>query len=252
MGAFKSELLTEKEKNEIFSLNFSKHKLVKNFTLTLEELSHIKQMMRSHIKLGYALQLLFIKNLGRSMPSSSSAIPLSIIDYISEQLEIKNKNIERYFSSDITKRRNYQEICSKLGFLKFTANSKIINLTTEVASKNSSNKEMVLEFLLKLKEFKIIAPGFSTIEDLLITAIRKSNADIYDAILTQIPDKTKLDSLLIADDKGISPFSHIKNIEINSTTKGLKTLLKHIKYINSFNCPCNLDFLSPEKLRFFF
>jgi len=251
MGTFKSELLTEKEKNEIFSLNFSKYKLIKNFTLTFEEKNHIKQMMRSHIKLGYALQLLFIKNLGRSMPSSSPAIPLTIIDYISEQLEIKNNNIERYFSSDITKRRNYQEICSKLGFLKFTANSKIINLTTEVASKNSSNKEMVLEFLLKLKEFKIIAPGFSTIEDLLLTAIRKSNADIYDAILTQIPDKAKLEALLIADDKGISTFSHIKNIEINSTTKGLKTLLKHIKYINGFNCHCSLDFLSPEKLRFF-
>ena len=49
---------------------------------------------------------------------------------------------------------------------------------------------------------------------------------IYNAILIQIPDKIKLDALLLADDKGISPFSHIKNIEINSTTKGLKTLLK--------------------------
>ena len=106
MGTFKRELLTEKEKNEIFSLNFSKHKLIKNFTLTFEEKNHIKQMMRSHIKLGYALQLLFIKNLGRSMPSSSSVIPLTIIDYISEQLEIKNKNVERYFTSEITKRRN--------------------------------------------------------------------------------------------------------------------------------------------------
>ena len=251
MGTFKRELLTEKEKNEIFSLNFSKHKLIKNFTLTFEEKNHIKQMMRSHIKLGYALQLLFIKNLGRSMPSSSSVIPLTTIDYISEQLEIKNKNVERYFTSEITKRRNYQEICSKLGFLKFTANSKIVKLTTEIASKNSSNKEMVLEFMLRLKEFKIISPGISTIEELLIAAIRKSNADIYNAILIQIPDKIKLDALLLADDKGISPFSHIKNIEINSTTKGLKTLLKHIKFINDFNCPCNLDFLSPEKLRFF-
>ena len=184
-------------------------------------------------------------------PIDYKEIPIEILEFIGEQLNITNVNIEKYFTTEITRKRNFQHLVESLGYSKFIITDEITNIAKILSMNISSKKQLVLEFLDRLKELKIIAPALATVEEFLYQIMQDTNSNIYKDIVFQIPDKIKLDTLLIPDDKGISPFSHIKNIEINSTAKGLKTLLKHIKFINDFNCPCNLDFLSPEKLRFF-
>lgn len=251
MKTIRSILLSDKDKREILSLEFSKANIVKNFTLTKEDILSTKTMIKPYIKVGHSLQLLFIRNLGRQIPIDYKEIPMEILEFIGEQLNITNVNIEKYFITEITRKRNFQHLVESLGYNKFMVTDEITDIATVLSTSISNKKQLVLEFLNKLKELRIIAPALATIEEFLYQITQDTNLSIYQKIVLQIPDKAKMDTILVPDDKGISPFSHIKNIEINSTTKGLKTLLKHIKYINDFNCPCNLDFLSPEKLRFF-
>ena len=251
METIRSILLNDKDKKEILSIDLSKSHMSKNFTLTKEEILSTKSMIKPYIKVGYSLQLLFIKNLGRPIPIDYKEIPIEILEFIGEQLNITNVNIEKYFTTEITRKRNSQHLVEILGYSKFIITDEITNIAKILSMNISSKKQLVLEFLDRLKELKIIAPALATVEEFLYQIMQDTNSNIYKNIVFQIPDKAKLDTLLTPDDKGISPFSHIKNIEINSTAKGLKTLLKHIKFINDFNCPCNLDFLSPEKLRFF-
>ncbi len=251
METIRSILLNDKDKKEILSIDLSKSHMSKNFTLTKEEILSTKSMIKPYIKVGYSLQLLFIKNLGRPIPIDYKEIPIEILEFIGEQLNITNVNIEKYFTTEITRKRNFQHLVESLGYSKFIITDEITNIASILSMNISSKKQLVLEFLDKLKELRIIAPALATVEEFLYQIMQDTNSNIYKNIVFQIPDKAKLDTLLTPDDKGISPFSHIKNIEINSTAKGLKTLLKHIKFINDFNCPCNLDFLSPEKIRFF-
>ena len=247
-----SELLSSKEKNEIFSLEFSKEKRLELFTLTSEEISDTKSMRKEYIKLGFSLQLLFLKNLGRTIPLTAKYIPIEILEYIGEQLDVKDICLEKYFNADITRRRNFQDICKNLEFSKFKMSSEFFKIATELSSKISSNKYLVSEFLLKLKDLKIISPGLSTIEEILIKAIKKSNEDIYKIILIQLKDKSKLDLLLNVDDTGVSEFSKLKNNEINNSSSGAKQLLDNIKYINNLDCNCDLSFMSEEKYRYFY
>ncbi len=67
MKSINSLLLTEKEKIEILTIRTTKNELSNNFLLSFSKFNDIKQVNKTYMQLGYAIQLLFLKNLGRKI-----------------------------------------------------------------------------------------------------------------------------------------------------------------------------------------
>ena len=243
-------ILTDKEREDIFSIKVSKRDLIKNFTFSKEEILHVNSITKGYLKLGYSLQFLYIKNLGFSLPSLYNQVPIEIINYISEQLDVP-KNIQEYWKTEITKRRHLKEITTILGFSKFKIDSNIIHVAEQLAFNSVSNHELTKNFLDKLRELKILRPSFSTIEELLFQTKKDMTEKIYTMIFSQIEEPQKLDILLENEYNGESLFSNLKHTTVNISPKGVKELLSKVKMINSFNCVCDLSFLSDKKLSFF-
>lgn len=61
---------------------------------------------------------------------------------------------------------------------------------------------------------KIVAPGISTVEDILSKAWTKAEKSIYEKVLIQIKDKKKLEILLENGSELESFFSQLKNTSV--------------------------------------
>ncbi|WP_432205585.1 Tn3 family transposase (plasmid) [Cetobacterium somerae] len=139
----------------------------------------------------------------------------------------------------------------RLNFQKFQINQEVLEIAGQLTTKLSSNKDMVFQFLHQLKEMKIVAPGLSTIEDILCTALKGSEDKIYIKVLEQLQNRENLQVILETDEKGESLYTQLKNTSVNISSNGAKELLSKIKAIDELQCSCDLSFLSEEKVLYF-
>lgn len=248
MQTIKFRFLTDKEKGELFILKTTKKDIVNNFTLTLEEIRYIEKFKKPYLKLGYALQYLFLKNLGYQLHKD---IPLEILKYVGEQLRVQDFKIDIYLNNEAARLRHFSEIADFLSFSRFKMNSDFEKLTENIARKFSNNLEITSLFLSELKKMRIVAPGISTIEDILSKASIKAERNIYEEVLLQLKDKKKLDILLENSCDPESVFSQLKNTSVNISSSGAKELLSKIKFIDKIDCNCDLGFLSDSKISYF-
>lgn len=132
------------------------------------------------MQIGYTVQILFLKNLGRRIPLNVEEIP-------------------------------FKQIISDLKFSRFQLTEKIINIADYQTINLVANKDIVFYFLQKLKELKVVAPGLSTIEDVLEASLKKSEDKIYIKVLEQLQNLENLQVILEADEKGESLYTQLKN-----------------------------------------
>ncbi|MGL4999234.1 MAG: Tn3 family transposase, partial [Cetobacterium sp.] len=240
--------LTDKEKKELFTIKITKSDIVDNFTLTSEEIIYIEKFKKPYLKLGYALQYLFLKNFGYHLHKE---IPLEVLKYLGAQLEVQDFRIDFYLNNEATRLRHFSEILNFLDFSRFKTNSTIEKLAENIARKSSNNLELTSEFLFELKKMKIVSPGISTIEDILSKAWIKADKKIYEEILRQFKDKKNLNTLLENNSNSESVFSQLKSTSVNVSSTGAKELLSKIKFIDEIDCNCDLSFLSEAKISYF-
>ena len=90
-----------------------------DFSLTSEELQIVKKFKNPSVSLGYALQLLFLKNRGISIISLYTYIPDNIILYVADQIDCNSKYLSRYWMVKNTKFRHFKEICLIFNYTKY-------------------------------------------------------------------------------------------------------------------------------------
>lgn len=168
-----------------------------------------------------------------------------------EQIKVQDFNLSDYLSNDVTRKRYFGEITDILGFSRFKMDNQIEKIAVNIALKSSSGSELAFSFLNELKKMKIVAPGISTVEDILSKAWTKAEKSIYEKVLIQIKDKKKLELLLENGSELESFFSQLKSTSVNISSSGAKELLSKIKFIDEIDCSCDLVFLSESKISYF-
>ena len=249
---YRYTVLTKREKEEIIKSLFSERNLIKDFSLTEMEIEEIKKISRSYLGLGYAIQLLFLKNRGISIISSHELISEQILKYVASQIDCSIGNFHKYWEIKNTKFRHFQEICNIFGYKKFEMTSKIERFIYNTALSTKENIEFIQKFLQELKREKLVLPSLSKIEEIVAKGIRDTNNLIYSTICEQIENKERFDVLLSLFENGSSNYSRIKNITVNNTPTGVREILKLIKEIDNYGEMIDISFLTESKIRYFY
>lgn len=174
MRILNNSLLTKKEKIKLLTIKTTKKEISLNFNLTSEEIIEIKKINKPSMQIGYAFQLLFLKNFGQKILLNIKRIPFEIIDYIAEQLEIKYFNFGLYLETETTRKRHFRQIKHSLGFSKFQVTEEILKILDNLTFRLSSNEDIILQFLANLKRLKIVSPSLSTIENIVYSSLKRS------------------------------------------------------------------------------
>lgn len=117
------KILTNRQKKELFGLPTKQELLVRYYTLSDEDLKLIAQRRRPHNKFGFALQLCAFRYPGRLL-ELGEVIPTEIINFITQQINLKPTDIENYTVREETRRKHLIEIRESYGFRMFSGDMK--------------------------------------------------------------------------------------------------------------------------------
>ncbi len=137
------------------------------YTFSNEDLKIIKEHRRPHNRLGFGVQLCYLRFPGRVW-NLEEIVPVAVLDYIATQLKLDPTILDTYSQRDSTRREHLVEIQSKFGFQSFTMSSYKQLSKWLLHQAIPSDKGMVLIGALidEMRLRQIIIPALSTVERL--------------------------------------------------------------------------------------
>jgi len=164
---YRNTVLSKREREEITTFLVDEKNISMNFILTRDEVLRINKLEKHYLRIGYALQYLYLKAKGISIIEMGEQIPQNIVDFIGLQLNCNTTFFSEYWKIKNTKSRHFQKICKTLKYLKFKYNSDLEKEIYKIAFSCGNNMEMVKKFLQLMKDRKVVAPSLQMIEHFL-------------------------------------------------------------------------------------
>ena len=92
--------------------------ITRYWTLSEQDQLRIERRRRDSNRFGFAIQLCLLRYPGWP-PKPRQRVPLSLLRYVGEQLQIQTDNIEAYFRRQPTRSEHLQEIIDLYGFRSY-------------------------------------------------------------------------------------------------------------------------------------
>ncbi|NYT00241.1 MAG: Tn3 family transposase [Methanocellales archaeon] len=207
------------------------------FTLSSNDMEQVQKRRENQNRLGFALQLGTLRYLG-FCPDDFTAIPSPIVEYVANQLNI-NASIDflkTYGNRAHTRTDHFQEVQNYLGYRK--ANSEdITTLSTWLLERALEHDKPTLLFQLvcdKLQIDKIVRPGITSLERMVITARQQAQEETYrrlNFLLTE-ERKTFLDKVLLPNKTtGRTPLFWLRHAATSNTPKSILGAIEKITFL---------------------
>jgi hypothetical protein len=248
---YRNKILLRREREEILLSICNEKELSTNFTLNSEEIKEIQELPKPYHRIGYALQLLYLRVKGLDIRHLPEKIPGVVVNFIEDQLGCTAKNLGEHWRIKNTKSRYFYQIIEEYSYSEFKYTDNIREEFYKIAFSYGDNVAIVKEAFKVLKDKKIVPPSLQIMEHLLWLEIKESDDKIFQEIRSNVEDPFRLYSLLDIEASGTSIYSRIKNISVNANSGGAKALLKMIKELDIYRSPLDLSFLSEAKVRYF-
>ena len=244
MASKNSNLLTEEQRSKLVQLpdDVSDRLLARYHTLSEHDLGVIHGRRRDHNKLGFALQLCFLRFPGRVIPDTST-VPQRVLSHIASQLDLPVSAIESYGKRDNTFYEHLDEIRSLYGFHNYGWRETLLmtRRLLPIAMQNHRPLPLVMKALDLMREDKIIAPGITEIERLVALVLAIADSRIETRLTAHLSDiqKAQLNSLLQPEAtlNGKTPFSWLAQPPQKPSAKSLVKLLERVKLLQGINMP---------------
>src|SRR5258707_983346 len=116
------ELLSPVQRTQFLCVpaDMSEQMLVRYYTLSEDDRSLIKQRRRNHNRLGFAVQLAYLRFPGRTWAANEEVSPL-LVSYVASQLKVNPMSIVQYGQDrEATRYEHLAELEKACGFRPFT------------------------------------------------------------------------------------------------------------------------------------
>ena len=164
--------LTDRQKDALLRLPTSQADLLKHYTLSDEDLGHIRQRRRAHNRFGFALQLCVLRYPGRVL-APGELIPAEVVEFIGAQLGLGADDLVDYASREETRHEHLAELRALYGFRTFSGRGarELKDWLFREAELAVSNEDIARSFVTECRRTRTVLPATSTIERLCATAL---------------------------------------------------------------------------------
>jgi TnpA family transposase len=201
------------------------------FTLSERDMEQVPFKSADCNRLGFALQLCALRYLG-FCPDDLTTAPLSAVSYVAEQIDADAGALTAYAQREQTRTDHLQKIMDYLSYRKTTPEDLELLSGWLMERALEHSKPILLFYMVceRLYAEKIIRPGVTTIERMVVTAKQQAHEVTYQRLSSLFTDGQRafLDNLLISDvATGRTPLFWLRR-EATSNTPGfiLKTIEK--------------------------
>jgi len=196
------ELLSPAQRTQFLSLpaEMSEQMLARYYTLSSEDLVRIRRHRRSHNKLGFAVQLAYLRFPGRTWTASEEASAL-VVSYIANQLKVNPMGIVQYAAErEATRFEHLVELQKAYSFRQFTPRDyrEISIWLMPLALSTDAGPALVGALIEEMRKRKIIIPGITTMERLGWEVRRRAQRQVFRLLMEGLTNlqRTQLQALL--------------------------------------------------------
>lgn len=193
-------ILTESDRVRLFSIPDTVEDLIYYYTLTESDLSMIGQRRGDANRLGFSVQLCYLRFPGFALPPEAVP-PEKMLAFISHQLNIDPELWPQYAKRIETRREHLLELQSWLSFRPFSLTDfqNLVCQLSELAEQTDRGVVLVEAFIEILRQQKIIIPPFEVIDRVCSEALTRGTRRVYEILIHSLSEKNKndIDSLLM-------------------------------------------------------
>lgn len=236
--------LTHRQKNALLRLPTTHTDLFKHYTLSNEDLGHIRQRRRAHNRFGFALQLCVLRYPGRVL-APGELIPMEVVEFIGAQLGLHADDLVDYASREETRHEHLAELRALYGFRTFSGRGarELKEWLLQEAEMAISNEDIARRLVTKCQHTRTVLPAISTIERLCATALVYAERRVETRIAAQLCVPTREQLLALLEDKvddRVTRFVWLRQFEPGSNSSAANRLLDRLEYLQRIDLPENV------------
>lgn len=183
-----------------FSGGFTRAELERYFFLDDVDQAWVASKRREHNKLGFALQLVTVRYVGRFLDDPLN-VPVELVDYLAEQLEVADAScVKSYGDRAKTPLEHVWEIRQKDQWREFADVEDELGEWLEGRSWTTGDGPTMLfqAAVAWLRQRRVLLPGVSTLVRLVAARREAASQQLWEALSTLIDDEQQamLDGLL--------------------------------------------------------
>jgi len=223
-----------KHKQIVLPQEFSDEEMARDWTLSENDKSEAGKY-RKNSRLFIALQLCSVRLYGRFLSNVGDVSP-RIVSYLTNQLELPPSLSIFIPERESTLYEQRKNILSYLGFSKYDDNTEQVlrSWLTQQAQQGSLPKELYSRSEQFLLSKKVILPGTTIIERLIVNACSEAHEHLFEKLSNQLSDNLKqsIDRLLLVDQsEQRSLFYLLKEYPPSATIRSLKEYLSRYRLL---------------------
>jgi TnpA family transposase/DNA invertase Pin-like site-specific DNA recombinase len=200
-------VLTPAERASLLALPTTDSELIQHYTFSEPDLATIRQRRGNHIRLGFAVQLCYLRYPGCALPPDAEP-PTPVLSYVGRQLHIEPEVWPQYAQRPETRREHLAELQARMHLAPFSAAAYclLVHQLAELAQHTDRGIVLAEALVEMLRQRRILLPALDVIERVCSEAQTRGTRTVYAALTAPLAEHHRrvLDDLLAlhADVKG--------------------------------------------------
>lgn len=238
-------VLSSSERTSLFDLPDNQNDLIQQYTLSESDLSIIRQHRGAANRLGFAVQLCYMRYPGIILSVSEKPFP-PLLNLIADQLKVSVDVWEEYGKRDQTRREHIAELQTIFGLQTFSMEyyQVFVNSLTDLAWQTDKGIVLASALVQSFRSQRILLPTINVIERICAEAITDASRRIY-CSLTECLTKEHLQRLntllaLKANSK-ITVLAWLRESPGAAKARHILEHIERLKVMRSLDLPERLD-----------
>jgi TnpA family transposase len=226
--------LTLAERESLFAVPTDEAELIRRYAFSEQELSVIQQHRGDHNRLGFAVQLCYMRYPGYILPPTDDPAP-TLLKFAANQTGINAGEWDNYARREQTRREYLVELQTSFGFQPFTVSHyrHAVRGLDEVASQTDKGIVLAQTLVEDLRRKKVLFPSVKVIERACAEAVTRATRRIYRILTESLTSehRAQLDSLL--EQFNGSKMTTVMWLRQSPGVPNAKHLLEHIQRLEA-------------------
>lgn len=237
-------ILSTLERESLLEFPKTSEELIRHYTFNDSELVIINQHRKSENRLGFAIQLCYMRYPGIRL-GPDDVPPELLLSIVASQLKISPSSWKKYGNRNTTRRDHLLELQKLFGFQSFTAENyqQEVRKLLDLAMQTDKSIILAESVIKELRQQSILLPDINTIERICAEAITRANQHIYKTLTESLSDINyqKLDDLLkFKDGSKVTQLTWLKQSPTRPNSRHMLEHIERLKVLQTIALPANI------------
>ncbi len=238
-------ILSAAERQSLLALPDSRDELIRRYTLSESDPSIIRQRRGAANKLGFAVQLCYLRFPGMVLGVAELPFP-PLLHLVAEQLKIPVECWAEYGDRAQTRREHLVELQTLFDFDPFTTGHHRLAVQELIETAMQTDKGIVLATRLveMLRERRILLPALNAVERVCAEAVTRANRRIYKQLTNGLTEahRGRLDRLLVRrQDSNMTLLGWLRQSPLRPNSRHMLEHIERLRTWRALDLPAGIE-----------